>query len=83
MSVMFRDRTNPVRAEVTSLDTNDDASREAAALPAQAVIERVNAILGYDIFESSLMAEGYVELGSEMLSISESTLAAQAEALPE
>ena len=83
MSVVFSDRTNPVRAHVTSIDTNDDASREAAALPAAAVIERVNAILGYDIFESSLMAEGYVELGSEMLAISESTLPAQAEVLPE
>jgi hypothetical protein len=56
--------------------------REAGRLPAYEVIERVNEILGYDIFEAALMIEGYAEIGSEMLSISESTLPAQTEMLP-
>lgn len=45
------------------------------------VLERVNEILGYDLLEHALMVEGYREMGAEMLLISESTLAAQFEAI--
>ena len=46
------------------------------------VAKRVNEILGYDIFEEVLMAEGYRAMADEMLLISESTAAATFEALP-
>ena len=62
--------------------TADDPSGQEH-LSATEVIERVNEILGYDILQDDLMAEGYAELGTEMLSISESTLGAQTEPQPE
>lgn len=60
--------------------TADD--REAVNLSAAEVIERVTEILGYDLFEDALMAEGYAEFSDEMLAFSESTLHAQNESLP-
>ncbi len=50
--------------------------------PTVDVTQRVNEILGYDIFEQHLLVEGYREMGDEMLEISESTAAAMYDALP-
>lgn len=84
MSMTFQDRTNPTLAgKHPSVATSEPEGREAAQLPASEVIDRVNSILGYDMLEAALMAEGYAELGGEMLLIAESTITAQAETLPQ
>ena len=57
-----------------------EASKDEAA-PVVDLVARLREILGYDIFEETLMAEGYREMGAEMLSISENTSAAMFEAL--
>ena len=59
-----------------------EASKDEAA-PVVDLVARLREILGYDIFEETLMAEGYREMGAEMLSISENTSAAMFEALPD
>ena len=83
MSMTFQERTNPTLAgALPSAATSEPEGREAAHMPASEVIDRVNSILGYDMFEAALMAEGYAELGGEMVLIAESTITAQTEALP-
>jgi len=51
--------------------------------PISDVIERVNEILGYDIFAAATLAEGYVEFADESIALAESNLSAAAEVLPE
>lgn len=51
--------------------------------PMTDVIERVNEILGYDIFATTTLAAGYVEFADESLAVAESNLAASAEVLPD
>ncbi len=46
------------------------------------VFDRLREILGYDIGEQRLLAEGYREFAAESLTLAESTLAASVEALP-
>lgn len=83
IEVDIRGATNPfLKDEPMSLATSDEDAQEAGRLPAEELFDRITEILGYDLFEAALMAEGYAELGAEMLSISEGTIAAQAEALP-
>ena len=48
----------------------------------EGVLEVVNRLLGYDIDEVRLMAQGYRESAQEALAIAESNLAASAETLP-
>jgi hypothetical protein len=47
------------------------------------VIEVVNRLLGYDIEQQRLMAQGYRESAEESLVIAESNLAASVETLPD
>ena len=83
MSMTIQHHTNPtLEGERLSGASSEPEGREAAQMTASDVIDRVNSILGYDIFEADLMAEGYAELGGEMLQIAESTITAQAETLP-
>ena len=83
MAIDIRDHTSRwLTDEPSELATTEDEAREASHLPVSDVIERVNEILGYDIFEAALMAEGYRVMADEMLEIAESTLAAGYEALP-
>ncbi len=46
------------------------------------VFDRIREILGYDLREQQLLAEGYRKFAEESLTLSESTLAASVEALP-
>lgn len=83
IEVDIRGATNPfLNEEPTSLTTSDEDAQQVGRLPAEELFERINEILGYDLFEMVLMMEGYAELSAEMLSISEGTISAQAEALP-
>jgi hypothetical protein len=82
MAIDISESTNRASA-ATRLAKTGDEDREIGSLPADDVIARVNENLGYDLFETALMIEGYYELGDEMLVISESTLSAQAETLPQ
>jgi hypothetical protein len=82
MTVTFQEQTSATVAGARpSAATSEAEGREAAQMSASEVIERVNSILGYDMFEAELMAQGYAELGGEMLRIAESTITAQAETL--
>lgn len=66
----------------SSIGRSDDESL-GGGIPAGAdVIEIVNRILGYDILESQLMAEGYLEFADESLTTAEGTMAAFYETLP-
>lgn len=49
----------------------------------ETVVETLNRILGYDLQETTLMAEGYREMANEGRAIAEGNLAASAETLPE
>jgi hypothetical protein len=68
-------------AEIPTSPSSPDATvTEEPAFPdAREVIARVAAAY----FEEDLMARGYFEMGGEMLEWSETSLAAQAETLPE
>ncbi len=56
--------------------------RKEAPVQHSRVFERLREILGYDLREQQLLAEGYREFAKESLTLSESTLAASVEALP-
>jgi len=56
--------------------------RKEAPVQHSRVFERLREILGYDLREQQLLAEGYREFAKESLTLSESTLAAGVEALP-
>jgi hypothetical protein len=58
------------------------ARRKEAPVRRSRVFERLREILGYDVGEQQLLAEGYREFAEESLMLSESTLAAGIETLP-
>jgi hypothetical protein len=68
--------------EWRSAGSAEIARRSEAPVPRSRVFQRLREILGYDVREQSLLAEGYREFAEESLALSESTLAAGVEALP-
>jgi hypothetical protein len=64
IDVNIRGATNPfLNDEPPSLTTSDEDAQEAGRLPADELFDRINEILGYDLFEMVLMVEGYADLG--------------------
>lgn len=58
------------------------ARRKESPVRRSRVFERLREILGYDVRDQQLLAEGYRELADESLMLAESTLAVGIEALP-
>jgi hypothetical protein len=83
MVVKIRELIDDPSFEQIQKGTTGAAAEQAAGTERTVdVADRINEILGYDIFEQTLMVEGYHEMGKEMLEIAESTAAAMYEALP-
>ena len=84
MAVENKATTGGWKKEAVMTRSTVSISREARPSSRQeSVVETLNRILGYDLQEATLMAEGYREMGNEGRAIAESNIAASAETLPE
>jgi hypothetical protein len=83
MTIIHDDNTKHFLAELFESDTNGEEAILASQLSAEDVIDRVNAILGYDLFASQALIEGYREYADEAISLAESNAAAAFEAIPD
>jgi hypothetical protein len=71
---------SPLKEQI--VETNNTQVKLSRS-PARSVVEVVNEILGYDIFERWLIAEGAQEFAEESLHFAESTLEAALETWPD
>ncbi len=71
---------SPLKEQI--IETNS-TQVEPSRSPERSVVEVVNEILGYDIFERWLIAEGAYEMREESLQFAENTLDAALETWPD
>jgi hypothetical protein len=80
MMTLSTELLSPLKEQI--IETNS-GQVEPSRSPKRSVVEVVNEILGYDIFERWLIAEGAQEFAEESLHFAESTLDAGLETWPD